>query len=57
MGIAGMIGPAIFSTIFSVAISQAVPVQFPGAPFLVAALLHLVAIVIFVRFRPPAKQS
>jgi MFS transporter, DHA1 family, tetracycline resistance protein len=49
VGIAGMLGPVIFSSIFSLAISQAAPVQIPGAPFLVAAAFHLLAIIVFIR--------
>ncbi|RMF39634.1 MAG: MFS transporter [Planctomycetota bacterium] len=45
-GIAGMIGPAVFTSVFSAAIGETLPVQIPGAPFLLAALLHFVAIAI-----------
>lgn len=57
MGIAGMIGPLVFTAVFSAAISETAPVQLPGAPFLLATGLHVVAIFVayFVlqKSRPP----
>ncbi len=44
MGIAGMIGPVLFTTIFKLSISGEVAPQLPGAPFFVATLLHCLAI-------------
>lgn len=44
MGIAGMIGPLIFTAVFSAAINPTAPVQLPGAPFLLATALHVLAI-------------
>lgn len=44
MGIAGMIGPLIFTSVFAAAISERAPIKLPGAPFLLATALHLVAI-------------
>ncbi len=44
MGIAGMIGPLIFTAVFSAAISESASVKIPGAPFLLAAGLHGLAI-------------
>ncbi|MBX3423529.1 MAG: TCR/Tet family MFS transporter [Pirellulaceae bacterium] len=38
MGIAGIFGPFIFSTIFAAVIDPAVPVKMPGAPILEAAV-------------------
>lgn len=46
MGIAGMVGPLIFTAVFSAAISPTATVQIPGAPFLLAGALHLVAIIV-----------
>ena len=46
MGIAGMVGPLIFTAVFSAAISPTATVQVPGAPFLLASGLHLLAIVV-----------
>lgn len=44
MGIAGMVGPLIFTAVFSAAISPTATVQIPGAPFLLATALHVLAI-------------
>ena len=44
MGIAGMIGPLVFTRTFSWAIDDQAAVNWPGAPFLLATLLHLLAI-------------
>lgn len=44
MGIAGMAGPVIFTSIFSLAIREEAAYYLPGAPFLLAALLHVIAI-------------
>lgn len=44
MGIAGMIGPAIFTQTFAYFIGPGLGWNLPGAPFLVAALLLVVAI-------------
>jgi MFS transporter, DHA1 family, tetracycline resistance protein len=49
VGIAGMIGPMIFSSIFSMAISPSATVQFPGAPFLAAAVLHVIGVFALLR--------
>lgn len=49
MGIAGMAGPVIFAMIFSAAISTDSVLRFPGAPFLAATLLHVLAIVVALR--------
>jgi len=38
-GVAGMIGPLVFTEIFALAISPNRAVQFPGAPYWVAAVL------------------
>lgn len=46
MGIAGMLGPAIFTTIFGIAIHEKSSLQLPGAPFLLATALHVAAIVL-----------
>ncbi len=44
MGIAGMIGPLIFTAVFSAAINETATVKIPGAPFLLATGLHVLAI-------------
>ncbi len=46
MGIAGMIGPLIFTGVFSAAISNSLPIKIPGAPFLLATALHILAIIV-----------
>ena len=46
-GVTGMIGPAMFSSIFASAIADP-RAEFPGAPFLVSALLLVVAVGIVV---------
>ena len=45
-GIASMLGPGLFSLTFAYAIRPELGVQLPGAPFLLAGLLLLVATVI-----------
>ncbi len=46
MGIAGMVGPIMFTSIFAWAIRDDRQQQLPGAPFLVATALHVVAIAV-----------
>jgi MFS transporter, DHA1 family, tetracycline resistance protein len=46
MGIAGMIGPIVFTWVFATAISETAVIQLPGAPFLLATALHLLAIIV-----------
>ena len=48
MGIAGMVGPVMFASIFSAAIRDESGMHLPGAPFLVATALHLLAIVVSI---------
>lgn len=49
MGIAGMIGPWIFANIFSIAIHEGSEVNLPdGLPFMFAAALHVVALVVAI---------
>jgi DHA1 family tetracycline resistance protein-like MFS transporter len=38
-GIADMVGPFIFTQVFAIAIAPGAPLHFPGAPYLLAALL------------------
>lgn len=47
MGISGMIGPLVFPLVFRLAIDQS-PSELPGAPFLLASGLHIVAILVAV---------
>ena len=46
MGIANMIGPGLFTLAFAYAVRPDIGLQLPGAPFLLAALLLLIAMVI-----------
>jgi DHA1 family tetracycline resistance protein-like MFS transporter len=58
-GIASMFGPGLFSLTFAYAIRPEPGVQFPGAPFLLAALLVAIAAVIawrVTRARPAASS-
>jgi len=48
MGIAGMIGPWIFANIFSFAIHEQAAVKMPGLPFIFAASLHIVALIVAI---------
>lgn len=49
MGIAGMLGPLIFSGVFYLAINGQLGVaSLPGAPFILATLLHALAMVVAV---------
>ena len=60
MGIAGMIGPWIFANIFSFAIHEGTPVKIEGLPFIFAASLHFVALIvamIIVKRTPPENQE
>ncbi len=50
-GIAGLLGPALFSSAFAWAISGAAPARLPGAAFFVAAALLLIGLVIALRTR------
>lgn len=52
MGIAGMAGPVIFTTIFAAGIAEGTSVKLPGAPFLLATLLHVIAIVLAIMIMP-----
>jgi DHA1 family tetracycline resistance protein-like MFS transporter len=46
---AQLVGPFLFTLTFSYFISPASPVKLPGAPFLLAALLLLAAMLIAMR--------
>jgi DHA1 family tetracycline resistance protein-like MFS transporter len=54
VGIAGMLGPGLFTLTFSTFIEAGRRPHFPGAAFVLAAALHLVALVVAVRFARPA---
>jgi DHA1 family tetracycline resistance protein-like MFS transporter len=46
MGIASLIGPAIFTQSFALSIAPAAIVYLPGAPFLLAAVMIAASIVV-----------
>lgn len=48
MGISGMLGPLVFPFVFRVAISEDSGNNLPGAPFLLASGLHLVAFAVAI---------
>ena len=49
MGIANLIGPAVFSQAFAHAIGEHAIIHLPGAPFLLASLLLAIAMVVALR--------
>lgn len=55
-GVGGMIGPVIFTWIFSASISDGTEFEFPGSPFLFATGLHVVAILVAIRIMPKRKR-
>ncbi len=60
LGLTGMIGPVLFTQTFAAAISPGAGWHFPGAPFLLAAVLLLVAMAIAWRVtlaRSRSRQS
>ncbi len=54
MGITGMVGPVLFTQVFSRAISPGTPLHLPGAPFLLAGLLLTVGLALAHRVTQPA---
>ncbi len=57
MGIAGMIGPWIFANIFSFAIHEEASVKLPGLPFIFAAVLHILALIVAIIIVKPTRVS
>ncbi|ATB34328.1 TCR/Tet family MFS transporter [Melittangium boletus] len=57
MGIAGMIGPALFTQTFAAAIAPERGVHQPGAPFLLASLLLVLALGLAVRATQPSREA
>jgi DHA1 family tetracycline resistance protein-like MFS transporter len=53
-GIAGLIGPALFTLTFAYFIGGSAPITLPGAPFLLAALLMAASIALAWRVTRPA---
>jgi MFS transporter, DHA1 family, tetracycline resistance protein len=56
-GIAGMIGPSLFTLSFSFAIDPARRLHLPGTPFLLAALMLAVALLLIIRGTKPDRQA
>jgi DHA1 family tetracycline resistance protein-like MFS transporter len=56
-GIAGMIGPSLFTLSFSFAIDPAHSLHLPGTPFLLAALMLAAALLLVVRGTKPGRQA
>jgi MFS transporter, DHA1 family, tetracycline resistance protein len=44
MGLAGLLGPGLFTAVFARAIRASGPLHIPGAPYLLAALLLIAAL-------------
>ncbi|MDQ3228377.1 MAG: TCR/Tet family MFS transporter [Pseudomonadota bacterium] len=58
VSLAGIIGPAIFAGAFGLFISDRAPLHLPGAPFLIAALMLAVAVLIAWRHaHAPAEKT
>jgi MFS transporter, DHA1 family, tetracycline resistance protein len=48
MGVASLVGPAIFTQSFALAIADHAPIYVPGAPFLLATVMLLVAMMVAI---------
>ena len=58
VSVAGILAPIAFASVFGLFISERAPVEFPGAPWLLAALLLAVAVLIAWRYAPrPAADA
>lgn len=57
MGIAGVLAPVLFTQTFALAVGPLQFLQAPGAPFLLAGLLLLVAMPVARRAAPPAARA
>ncbi len=56
MGISGMIGPWVFANVFSYAINEESTVKTPGLPFMLAASLHIVALIVAMIIVKPSNS-
>ena len=56
-GVTGLVGPTLFSQVFAYFIGAGVAWHLPGAPFLLASLLLVTAVVIAWRSTDPGRQS
>jgi len=57
LGIAGLVGPAIFTLIFAACIGQGAPLYLPGAPFLLAAFVLLASLGLAAAVTRPASNA
>ncbi len=58
VSVAGIVAPISFASVFGLFISDRAPVEFPGAPWMLAAMLLLVAVAIAWRYaRPPRDEA
>ncbi|MEM9305298.1 MAG: MFS transporter [Pseudomonadota bacterium] len=56
-GIAIVLAPLTYNSLFNAFSREGAPIVFPGAPFLAAAAMSLIAAVVYLRFRPPPLQA
>ncbi len=56
VSVAGILAPIAFASVFGLFISERAPVEFPGAPWMLAALLLAVAVAIAWRYAPKAEK-
>ncbi|TWT22347.1 TCR/Tet family MFS transporter [Luteimonas marina] len=56
VSVAGILAPIAFASVFGLFISERAPVEFPGAPWMLAALLLAVAVGIAWRYAPKAEK-
>jgi DHA1 family tetracycline resistance protein-like MFS transporter len=54
MGVANMLGPGLFTQVFAIFIAGGAPWHLPGAPFLLAAGLIIIATTVALRATSPA---
>ncbi len=57
LGLTGVIGPALFTLIFAFFISSQAPVNLPGAPFLLSALLMISSLILTAKVTHAKDQS
>ena len=56
-GVAGLIGPLLFTQAFAVAIRANGPIHLPGAPYLLSAILVIVALYAAMRATRPGART
>src|SRR5207302_2053742 len=57
LGLTGVIGPTLFTLIFAFFISSQAPVNLPGAPFLLSALLMISSLILTAKVTRAKDQS